>query len=223
MSDTGNGSTGTVANAAGGGASGDDKDPYCEAFAEALHEWCGLDIPRGPFNDVYFRKLDGYRSMFPNSGIPDFSRESPFLVLTFSSRPFRVLNALALPAGVSSGLQGAAALLASVYSGGPGPGGYRALQEAMYSAFDAFKSNPANVVGRNVYGAWPDGLSRDGRLWLEVKGPTDTVSEFQEKTHKGFENEGGKVKIAGCKECPDAGCGGEDGNDCPPQYRSARR
>ena len=48
--------------------------------------------------------------------------------------------------------------------------------------------------------AFPDGLSKNGRHWLEIKRPKDTLSDWQKKQHDTFKTQtGGSVHMADCK------------------------
>jgi hypothetical protein len=219
MSDTGNGSTGTVANAAGGGASGDDKDPYCEAFAEAVEEWCDRTPPRGSFENVYFRKL--------SSKVPDvFNRQEPVLFWRTAaggplsmSRVGTIMENAArfgrIP-GVGSALVAIAGALGALYPSALQGVNWGGLQQDMRAAFSAKKVAQGTP---RVYDSYPDGLSENGRKWVEVKRPGDRSGKpgsWQDKARKEFASkEGNEVHKVSCVDCPEANCGGDGGDNCP--------
>ena len=206
-----NGAMGTVTNGPGSGADGADKDPFCETFIATLHEWCGKPKKRPNFNNMYFKNL---KKMFPDI-YKEMLREAPVIVQNVGG-VMQVMRAVKL-AGAGGALGTLAGALLGAYNPANGPN-WGAMRDGMRSAFSAAKEGLGNP---EIWDAYPDALSKNGRTWLEVKEPLDEVSDYQAKQHKAFADQTGKpVNVAGCN-CPGADCGGA-GNDCPDCYEPAK-
>ncbi|KYF77669.1 hypothetical protein BE20_09075 [Sorangium cellulosum] len=212
-------SSGTVTNGPGTGAPGGDEDPFCETFVTTLNEWCGTPPKVTPwskgkairpsFNNMYFKNLaKNYPDVFKN-----MMREVPLIVkdvgTTAAPNVVAIFRASSVPAGHA--LAGLAGALLGAYNAANGPN-WASMRQRM---FDAFYSQPQ--VGP-YKPAFPDGLSKDGKTWLEIKRPLDKTSEFQKAQHEKFKATGGTVNEAGCN-CPGANC--KNGEDCPEGYPPA--
>jgi hypothetical protein len=196
-------SSGTVANGPGAGAPGSGKDPFCETFVTTLHQWCKEKPKRPNFDNMYFKNL---KKDFPDI-FNNMTRETP--VVAFMKDGALKLTASTL-AQLAHPLAALGAALLGAYNPSNGPAWFMTRNE-MHGAFTAAKDamNPPP----QAWDCYPDGLSRDGKTWLEIKRPNDSVSKYQRDQHKAFEAGGGKVELAGCN-CPGANCG-EGGNGCP--------
>ncbi|XYH96680.1 hypothetical protein ACMHYB_54385 [Sorangium sp. So ce1128] len=212
-------SSGTVTNGPGTGAPGGDKDPFCETFVTTLNEWCGTEPKVTPwsngkkvrpsFNNMYFKNLaKNYPDVFKN-----MMREVPLIVKDIGTKAapnvVAIFRASSVPAGHA--LSGLARAMLGAYNPANGPN-WTSMRNGM---FNAFYRQPQ--VGP-YKPAFPDGLSKDGKTWLEIKRPLDKKSDFQEAQHNKFKETGGTVHEAGCN-CPGANC--KNGEDCPEGYPPA--
>jgi hypothetical protein len=205
-----NGAMGTVTNGPGSGADGADKDPFCETFIATLHEWCGKPEPRPSFNNMFFKNL---KTMFPDI-FKNMLREAPVLAW-LKNGVLQVARASSVPAAAGA-LGTLAGALLGAYNPANGPN-WSSMRSGMHDAFQAAKEGLGNP---KIWDAYPDGMSKDGKTWLEIKRPKDQISKWQKDQHKAFKEKTGKpVDVAGCN-CPGANCGG-DGNDCPEGYPPA--
>lgn len=208
-------SVGIVTNGPGAGAPGSGKDPFCDTFVTTLNEWCGKKPGKVPwskkpkrpsFNNMYFKNLE---KNFPDIA-KNMTRETP--VIAFMKDGVMKLSRAATVAKTPAlaALAPLAAAMLGKYNPTNGPQ-WQNMQGGMHDAFVDAK-NAMNPPPK-AWDCYPDGLSKDGKTWLEIKRPNDTVSKFQSDQHKTFEAGGGKVELAGCN-CPGANCG-EGGNGCP--------
>lgn len=206
-------STGTVVSGPGAGAPGSGKDPFCETFVTTLHQWCkekpkkvkwSKTPKRRNFDNMYFKNLE---KNFPDT-FKNMTRETP-MVAFMTDRVLQLSTAAEAAAGGGELATLAGALLGK-YNPSNGPA-WHWMRNGMHDAFK--KAKDAMSPAPKVWDCYPDGLSKDGKTWLEIKRPNDTVSKWQKKQHERFEAGGGKVELADC-DCPGANCG-EGGNGCP--------
>lgn len=214
-------SSGTVTNGPGTGAPGGDKDPFCETFVTTLHEWCGTEPKVTPwsdgkkirpsFNNMYFKNLaKNYPDVFKN-----MMREVPLIAKDIGTEAAPNVVAIFRASSVPTTghlLSGLAGALLGAYDPTNGPN-WKSMRDGMVKAF--YRQPQVGPYKP----AFPDGLSRDGKTWLEIKRPKDQVSRYQEEQHKAFKSKtGNEVHVAGCN-CPGANC--KDGDDCPEGYPPA--
>jgi hypothetical protein len=198
----------------------DIEDALCEAFKEAVVEWCARPAgKKGSFNSTLFKKLKAGDLARGTNYAANIAREVPIVFGGVAGAAGQTAASLVRggatgPAGAMAGILHEGYVTGSRWiTGGASAwlsGANQVAGRGVMSAF-ALGMDPAAKAAtianlRNISGAWnrfPDGLIPPRQI-IEIKGPGDTYDRGQKRDYDKFSQPGKPIE-PDCVKC-DAPC-----------------